>query len=302
MKKLSLALCAILAIAFMFSMTACEEIENGVTIKFVTFTLDFVDADGENRTEDITVKLYTNYAPESTARVMELAENGKYNNTNVNHVDSNWFTLGGFTVSDTAVTPVESGKGNLVGEFQANGLSGNKLTVSAGSVVMYRAFRNDNSSNFNTADMALAICTSSSAPFTASQYCVIGKIVDNDQLDVLQDILDLRNVSDDEEEVEYNRYYVGGIADIAKSFLNEDGTLNSAEADDHDIELADVNKVIEDGELFFEPGYMTAEDYEEFEEVATKFINSISENSATYFYNVPKNPVTVTSVKVSNNA
>ncbi len=298
MKKFSFALCVILVFALMFSMSACE-MENGVTIKYATLNLTYVNEDGDTKTEDIVIKLYTNYAPDTIERFVELAEDGFYNNTVVNNAESSWFTLGGYKMNGTELEEVTSGKENLYGEFAANGWSGNGLNITKGSVVMYRDFTNANTNNYNTANSKFAICTGTATPFTVTNYSVFGKIEDTADLKVLDEIIALRDKTEDSETL-FNRYYVGGIDEIAKSFLNEDGTINEAKADDKNIEMEDIEKVVEGGEEYHTAGYISAEEYDDFVTVATKFINSINSNAAAYFYYVPWNTVTLNSVKISN--
>lgn len=299
MKKFTLAVLAILAFTFIFSSVGCDQIENGVKIKYATITLEYTDVDGDAKTEDVVVKLYTNYAPKTIDRFISLAEAGKYNGTNVNHVDSSWFTLGGYNVTDTAITNANADLTPLEGEFYNKGFKGNKLTVTKGSVVMFRDFANKNSANYDTAYDTFAICTASSAPFTASEYCVFGMIEDDDDLDVLDEIIELRNVSTSEDETEYNRYYLGGVDTLAKAYYNDDNTFNEVKADKDGIDVEDVEKVVEGGELYFEAGYITAEDYKAFSEVALKFINAISAKEAAYFYCVPKYNVTIKAVAIT---
>ena len=299
MKKFTLAVLALLAFTFIFSTVGCAEIENGVKIQYATITLDYTDVDGTAKTEDVVIKLYTNYAPKTIENFINLAKGGKYNGTNVNHIDGSWFTIGGYNVTDEALTDANTDLTAIDGEFYNNGLKGNKLSVKAGSVVMFRSFSDKNGSNYNTATDTFAICTGTSAPFTTSEYCVFGMIEDADDLDVLNEIAELRNVSAEEDETEYKRYYVGGVDKLAdKYFVN--GVFEEEKAHKDSIDVEDAEKMIAGGELYREAGYISTEDYDEFKEVAIKFINAISAKEAAYFYCVPKYSVTIKSVTISN--
>ena len=244
------------------------------------------------------MKLYVSYAPETIKHFTDLVNNGFYKNTVVNHVESSWFEIGAFKLNGDALEKVTSGK-TVNGEFSSNGFVGNKLTVRKGSVVMYRKPTDANGSNYNTADCALAVCTSTAAPFSAAEYCVIGEITDNTQLNNLSYINALVSKTVDDETV-YNRYYAGGISDIAASFLNDDGTLKQT-AVEKGIDAEDIEKVTE-GELFREAGTISDEDYDDFIDTARKFVNAVSGKIYEYFYTMPVNTVTVTNCKISKKA
>ena len=301
MKKIRFVVCLALVVLAFFSMAACETKENGITIKYATFNLSFTDEDGKARTEDVTIKLYVNYAPETIARFIKLAEEGFYADTVVNTAESTWISLGGYKEEDGALTEVSYGS-NVIGEFAKNGWKGNKLTISRGAVVMYRQPTDATGNNYDTANCRFAICNSTSAPFKASDYCIIGK-VENDHLSVISDIISLRDkYEEDTGATTYNRYYVGGIDKLAEAYLNEDGSFNERLADSKNanIEEEDVAKVMEGGEMYYAPGYMEDEDYTEFYNVAYKFIKANNGADYEYFFTVPYNTVKINSVKITN--
>ena len=303
MKKLSALICIIMAFSALFAFTACTEKENGVTIKYATFTFNFTDKNDKARTENVTVKLYTNYAPKATQRVIDLINNNFYNGTVVNTIESSWISFGGYTEENGILTEVFSGE-DVYGEFSANGWVGNKLTITKGSVIMYRDRTNANGNNYNTANCRLAICTSSAAPFTANNYCIIGKIEDAAQLSMLEDITALRyktTESEDGDVTVYNRYYVGGVDTIAKKYLNEDGTVNAA-GDEKGLLLEDINKAIEGGELYRTAGPIDDEAFDDYYEAAYPFISAIGSATYEYFYTLPYNGmIKVSAAKVTNN-
>ncbi len=299
MKNLRLAVAMLLAMSVLFSFTACKTMENGVEIKFATISLSFVDEDGVDRNEDVVIKLYTNYAPETIDRFIELATDGFYKNTVVNNAQTSWISLGGHKMNGELMEKLSSGK-TINGEFYDNGWRGNTLTVTKGSVVMYRDFSTKSYSNYNTADCRFAICTSASAPFTSTEFTVIGKIEDSADMEVISDIIALaEKEGNDEDEILYNYYYAGGIAELAQTFIGENGQLTE-EALENEIELTDIEEVSEGGDLYFEEGFITVDEYEDFKAAANKFINAVGDKTATYFYNAPFNTVTVTGMKISN--
>jgi len=297
MKKFSLVVCILLAITAIFSMTACDEIENGVTIRYATLSIDYVDADGEAHTgEEVILKLYTNYAPLSIDAVIKNAENGTYNNSVINHVSSSWLSVGTHKLEGDALNAL--GAASVEGEFYSNGWQGNPLTVTAGSVVMYRAASNKSAANYDTATSGLAICLTSSAPFNASEYCVIGKVEKG--LEILTDIATLATKEVNDETV-HNYYYVGGVEKIV---LKADGTLDTDKLERYNLDDEEVAKILEGGEYaaYNKAGFVadeTDEDYVAFKAIASKIISAHNEKEVTYFYTCPVNTVTVKSVTIS---
>ena len=301
MKKIRFVVCLTLVVLALFSMAACANKENGVTIKYATVKLSFTDEDGKARTEDVAIKLYVNYAPESIARFIKLAEEGFYDNTVVNTAESSWISLGGYKEEDGLLKSVSYGA-DITGEFAKNGWKGNKLTISRGAVVMYRRPSDSNGNNYDTANCSFAICNSTSAPFKASEYCIIGK-VENDSLKVISDIIALRDkYEEDTSLTTYKRYYAGGIDSLAAAYVKEDGTFNESLADSKNanIEAEDVEKVMEGGEFYYEPGFIEEEDYTEFYNVAYKFIKAINGSDYEYFFTVPYNTVKINGVKITD--
>ncbi len=179
-KLLALVVCAVSLFAFV----GCnDEIENGSRIERMTITLDFYDASGAVvDSTDVEVKLYMNYAPETTARFISLAESGFYNGTCVSNVTSSYFEIGGYKYD---------AEGNLVknpftgdpikGEFLKNGWSGNKLTVSAGALVMKHDVEGEG--KYDSADGTVIICTGATGAYSNDKYCVFGMIESTDAAD-----------------------------------------------------------------------------------------------------------------------
>ncbi len=296
MKKFSLILCLVLLLAAAFSFTACDEKENGVTIKYAKVSFSFTDKDGNDKNEDVTLKLYVNYAPETIAQFTELANKGFYDGSVVNHIDSGFITLGGYKLTDGKLTALTSGK-KLTGEFVENGWRGNMLSVTEGVVVMYREPANIDNNNFDTADCRIAICTSASA-FSANEYCVIGKLEDSTKIDVIKSIAALQSKTEGEV-TEYNRYYVGGLKELATKFYNDETLSDSKGLDKKEIE-----KFTETGALYSyiaeEGTSIDDDDYSEISSLASQLVNAYGSKLYAYFYNMPVNTVTVSKVTVSS--
>ena len=296
MKKVSLILCLVLILAAAFSFTACDEKENGVTIKYAKVSFSYTNKDGDDKNEDVTLKLYVNYAPEAIAQFIELADKGFYDGSIVNHIDSGFISLGGYKLTDGKLTALTSGK-TVTGEFVENGWRGNNLSVSEGAVVMYREPTNIKENNYNTADCRFAICTSSSA-FTASEYCVIGKLADSKKIDVIKEIAELRSKTENDV-TEYNRYYVGGLKELAEMFLND-----KALADSKNLDSKESEKLTENGSLYTyianEGVNIDDDDYNEVTSIASTLVSAYGSKLYAYFYNMPVSTVTVTKVAISS--
>ena len=304
MKKLCIAVCIVLAASLLFTLSSCETKENGVTIKYATFTLSYTDTDGKAQSSDITVKLYTNYAPKTIARVIDLIGSGFYTGKTVNTIEASWISIGGYTEDNGKLVEASSGE-NLNGEFLANGWSGNKLTVSAGTVLMYRKHSDINGNNYNTANCRLVICTSSGAPFYSSEYCIIGKITDSDQLSALDKITELRSTTDKDGDgndvTTYKRYYTGGLDTVASHFLNEAGTDVNEIGNDNYLEYENIAKILEGGELYRTAGVIDDEAYNDYIDVAGKIISAYKSVNHEFFYYLPYNGnVKITAAKVTN--
>ncbi len=182
MNKLFAKIIAIaLALTVIFSFTACSEVENGSKIERVKITLSLADSDGETTTYEVEAKLYVNFAPETIKHIKALIEKGHYNNVDITNVTNTYFQFGDYTFDGSALTAIDGGVSAVKGEFEKNGLTGNRLTVSQGAIILKRASEGiDGVSKYNTGKATLAVALSSSAPFSVKDYCVFGKIVSDD--------------------------------------------------------------------------------------------------------------------------
>lgn len=185
MKKFLVSLLTlIIAVSCVFCMTGCTEIESGSKIQRIKMVLEVYDAAGNvKETTDVYAKLYLNFAPKSTAHIIDLIEDGYYDGTCISNLNSNWLELGAYEygTEGTIVKKAYDGK-PVDGEFEKNGWTGNTLTIRQGAIVFKREYDGGNESKYDTATSALAICLSSSASsnFSAKSYCILGMIVSDD--------------------------------------------------------------------------------------------------------------------------
>lgn len=179
-------ICILTTLVLTFAMTltfgACgKEIENGSEITRVKFEIEFYNEKGE--VEDIatvTAKLYTTFAPETTAKIIELINNGMYNGVCISNVTSSYARFGDYKLNDKGELVASNTDATAVkGEFLANGWSGNRLTVKEGTLLL---LRNDGitAEAYNSGKSAIGVCFSSSAPFTADEYCLFGELLSDD--------------------------------------------------------------------------------------------------------------------------
>lgn len=185
MKKFLVSLLMlIIAVSCVFCTTGCAEVENGSKIQRVKMVLEVYDAAGNvKETTDVYAKLYLNFAPKSTAHIIELIEAGYYDGTCISNLNSNWLELGAYEYDANGAIVKKAYDGEAVkGEFEKNGWTGNTLTIRQGAIVFKREYDGGNESKYDTATNALAICLSSSASsnFNAKSYCVLGMIVSDD--------------------------------------------------------------------------------------------------------------------------
>ena len=170
MKKLFTKIIAIaLALTVIFSFTACAEIENGSKIQRIKITLQLDDEQVE-----VEAKLYLNYAPETVAHVISLIEAGYYNGKDVSNITSTYFQFGDYSLSNGNLTELEQGSA-VKGEFEKAGLKGNPLTTTSGAILLKRE-----KDDVDSGKATLAVVLSSSAPFRSTDYCLFGKIVNDD--------------------------------------------------------------------------------------------------------------------------
>lgn len=171
MKKLFTKIIAIaLALTVLFSFTACgEEVEGGSKIQRIKITLQLDDENVE-----VEAKLFVNYAPKTVEHVIGLIEKGYYNGMDISNIASSYFQFGDYKIANGKLEAVDQGS-TVKGEFENAGLTGNRLTVSPGAILLKR-----DKDDINSGKATLAVVLSASAPFTVANYCVFGKIINDD--------------------------------------------------------------------------------------------------------------------------
>ncbi len=186
MKKLTkLIVVLIICCAVLFSFTACDEVENGSKIQRMKIELEFLDGSNEVvDTQTAEIKLYLNFAPETTAHFMNLAENGFYNGVTISNVTSAWCEFGGYTRNGNELVKKDYTGNKLVGEFKYNGWEGNKLSISKGALVMKRNYDvtdgSDTSKKYDSAEATVMVMFNATAAFDEDYYCVFGMIESTD--------------------------------------------------------------------------------------------------------------------------
>lgn len=186
MKKLTkLILTLIVCCAVLFSFTACDEVENGSKIQRMNIELEFLNGSGEVvDTQTAEIKLYLNFAPQTTAHFMNLCENGYYNGVTVSHVNASWCEFGGYTKTDNALTAKDYTFDKVVGEFRNNGFVGNTLKIEEGAIVMKRDYSvsdgSDVSKKYDSAKGQVMVLFNSTTALDADEYCVFGMVESTD--------------------------------------------------------------------------------------------------------------------------
>ena len=185
MKKIiSIALAACLAVTAL-AVAGCSEIESGNKIERMVMTLEFYDANNNVvDTKNVQIKLYTNYAPETTKAFKKLCESGFYDGTCIYNVQSNWLEFGKFSYdNDGKLVETEAYKNAeaIKGEFSKNGWVGNRLTTQKAALIMKRDYDNGTDKKYDTAKGAVIVAMNSVSTFPSDKYCVFGMICDDDE-------------------------------------------------------------------------------------------------------------------------
>ena len=139
MKKFIKALALAVVCVMAFGMTACTTYtKNGSVIQDVKFDVSYT-VDGETTTINSTLSLYKTFAPKTCDRIIELVNNGFYNNSSlVLSKQQDYLVVGGFEFDEDYVQKVFDGTA-IDGEFTSAGRE-SKLNVTVGSLVMLRDF------------------------------------------------------------------------------------------------------------------------------------------------------------------
>lgn len=257
-KVISILTTLVLSFVLVCSLSACKEIENGSEIKRVNFVLDFYDENGEINTTTVTAKLSVNFAPKTTEHVMNLISNGYYDGLCISNVTSTYAQFGDYKMDEEGKLQVADADVKTIdGEFQRAGVTGNRLSVSEGSILLKHS-----SKNYNDGKATLVVCFSTSAPFDAEEYCVIGKFVSDDadtkadssSLEALTSLGRIKKIaglvsSDDGRKILYNKtenkYYTYDEYEEEKNYYNGLFTQFEIAGGTHQGEILTADEVAE---------------------------------------------------------
>lgn len=116
---------------------------------------------------EFTLELYPEYAPETVANFVELAESGFYDGVGFHRIVDGFMAQGG----DPEGTGMGGSSKKIHGEFAANGFTKNTLKHERGTISMAR------SQDMNSASSQFFICYDD-ASFLDGQYAAFGKVVE----------------------------------------------------------------------------------------------------------------------------
>ncbi len=228
MKKLLVSLLTVIVMATCaFAMVGCSDnVKLGSKVEKIKMVVAIYDASGEvKETTDVYMELYLNFAPDSTAHIIKLINEGYYNGTCISNLQSNWLEIGAYEYDDDGNFVKKEYTGDpITGEFVNNGLQGNRLSTTKGSIVFKRNY-DDNTqegSMYDTAEATMAICFSSSASstFNANSYCILGLVLSDDanedaeseleqksSIEKLSSLIEYKEIEDDDDNTVVTYYY-----------------------------------------------------------------------------------------------
>ena len=296
---------------FIVGASACSNgtVKNGSKIEKCTITLAY-EKDGESKEREVNFELYLNFAPATIEHFKYLAEKGYFDNSAISSVSS-YLEFGAYELKDGEYLSIDdkyksvitsdyaSGKTigknstarytdllNIVGEFEANGFGGNKLSFTSGALVLKREYSKDaNSSYYDTGRGTMAVVFGSGTYFnSSSKYAIIGKLADDDATDDESSSLDFVKdlMSDFDADDSGNIYYYFGY---------------TADDDDLNDKIAEYGRQFmkDDDGIYYrvdaEGKYTVALDKEEDDDL----LDAFSDNSA-YMQVLPYGAITVKSV------
>lgn len=185
-KRLFSVVTAVLLALCCFSFAACSEIKNGSKIQRMTMVLEFTDANGDKDVKDIGIELYLNFAPETTAAFMELAENGYYDGVCVYNVANSCVEFGAYKAGEGGKLVANDKTGKKInGEFKDNGWTGNTLSTSSSGILVMKRNEDDkddaehNYYNSATGNVVVTIA-SASGVYPSDSYCAFGRLTMDD--------------------------------------------------------------------------------------------------------------------------
>lgn len=258
-KVISILTTLVLSFALVCSLGACKEIDNGSVIKRVDFVLDFYDEQGKvNFTATVTAKFYVNFAPETIEHILGLISDGYYDGLCISNVTSTYAQFGDYKLDDEGkLQAVDNDVKTVNGEFQRAGVTGNRLSVTDGSILLKHG-----SKSYDDGKATLVTCFSTSAPFDAEEYCVIGKFVSDDadteadssSVEALTSLGRIKKLtdyvsSDDGRKILYNKtedkYYTYDEYEEEKYYYNGLFTEEEIASGDHQGDVLTADEVTE---------------------------------------------------------
>ena len=132
----------------------------------------------------IVMELYPEYAPQTVANFVELAESGFYDGVGFHRVVEGFMAQGG----DPEGTGMGGSAFNIKGEFSSNGFEQNTLKHERGVVSMARSNAPDSASS------QFFICYDA-ADFLDGEYAAFGKVVEG--MDVVDSFLDVERTANE---------------------------------------------------------------------------------------------------------
>ena len=186
-KKIFSLILALTLVLSTLAFAGCSEIESGSKVQRMVMTLNFYDASGEVvDTKDVQIKLYINFAPETTAAFMKLCEQGFYDGVCIYNVQNNFLEFGRYKIGDDGKmveTDAYKNAATIKGEFSKNGFTGNKLVSQRASLIMKRDYDDKETSDkkYDTAKGSIILALNNTDTFTADKYCVFGTVCNDDE-------------------------------------------------------------------------------------------------------------------------
>lgn len=142
------------------TLTAC-----GKKTKYVTLTVQYVDADGAEQTGNIVIKLRLDVAPKTVKNFESLVSSGFYDGLTFHRIYSGFMIQGG----DPDGNGTGGSEKTIKGEFSSNGVN-NTLSHTRGVVSMAR------SNNPDSASSQFFICHQDST-FLDGDYAAFGEVI-----------------------------------------------------------------------------------------------------------------------------
>lgn len=312
MKTIAKLIALILIMASTFTFTACDIVEDGSVVTQLEITLDLYE-NGQAQTCKLNAKLYNDFAPETVKHILKLVNDGYFNNKCVFDVNNNFAQFGKYELDNDGNYQIKDENVDFVeGEFESNGLSGNTLKLQNGALVLNRVdftagvcpkcgtkvdkdevvCPNENCkiSAYNTGKATIAVCFDSSK-FNTSNYCVFGKLLNDDGV----------TTEGADTSLLENKSSADKFATIKSLYKDGDTTIYYNVVTNEYVTYHKNN----DGEEFYYNGKYSVNDIEQStfagvsktEEEVKAFNDDKNDNSANYV-TVPYKQVVIESVKV----